>query len=142
MELAASCDMRAGADHAKFGMPEVRVGLPSGMEAALLPSLIGSGRAAELVLTGDIFDAREAYEFGFLQRLVPAAELDAAVEKWIASILVSGPRAVRLQKKLMRDWERLPLDEAIQAGIRACVEARRTDEPKRLMQAFLDRKKK
>jgi enoyl-CoA hydratase/carnithine racemase len=142
MELAASCDMRAGADHAKFGMPEVRVGLPSGMEAALLPSLIGSGRAAELVLTGDIFDAREAYEFGFLQRLVPAAELDAAVEKWIASILVSGPRAVRLQKKLIRDWERLPLDEAIQAGIRACVEARRTDEPKRLMQAFLDRKKK
>ena len=50
-------------------------------------------------------------------------------------------RAVRLQKKLMRDWERLPLDEAIEAGIRACVEARRTDEPKRLMTAFLERKK-
>ena len=142
MELAASCDMRAAADHSKFGMPEVRVGIPSGMEAALLPSLVGWGRAAELVLTGDIFEAREAYQFGFVQKLVPLAELDAAVEKWIASILVSGPRAVRLQKKLMRDWERLPLDQAIQAGIRACVEARRTDEPKRMMQAFLDRKKK
>jgi enoyl-CoA hydratase/carnithine racemase len=142
MELAASCDMRAAAEHAKFGMPEVRVGLPSGMEAALLPSLVGWGRAAELVLTGDVFDAREAYQFGFVQKLVPAAELDGAVEKWVASILVSGPRAVRLQKNLMRDWERLPLDEAIRAGIRACVEARRTDEPKRLMQAFLDRKKK
>src|SRR3954468_217245 len=55
MELAASCDLRAAADHAKFGMPEVRVGIPSGMEAALLPSLVGWGRAAELVLTGDIF---------------------------------------------------------------------------------------
>jgi enoyl-CoA hydratase/carnithine racemase len=142
MELAASCDMRAASEHSKFGMPEVRVGLPSGMEAALLPSLVGWGRAAELVLTGDIFEAREAYQFGFLQKLVPAAELDAAVEKWIDSILVSGPRAVRLQKALMRDWERLPLDEAIQAGIRACVEARRTDEPKRLMTAFLNRKKK
>ena len=142
MELAASCDMRAAADHSKFGMPEVRVGIPSGMEAALLPSLVGWGRAAELVLTGDIFEAREAYQFGFVQKLVPLAELDAAVEKWVASILVSGPRAVRLQKKLMRDWERLPLDQAIQAGIRACVEARRTDEPKRMMQAFLDRKKK
>jgi enoyl-CoA hydratase/carnithine racemase len=142
MELAASCDMRAAADHAKFGMPEVRVGLPSGMQAALLPSLVGWGRAAELVLTGDIFEAREAYQFGFLQKLVPAAELDAAVEKWIASILVSGPRAIRLQKKLLRDWERLSLDESIQAGIRACVEARRTDEPKRLMTAFLERKKK
>ena len=142
MELAASCDMRAAAEHAKFGMPEVRVGLPSGMEAALLPSLVGWGRAAELVLTGDIFDAQEAHQFGFLQKVVTAVELDAAVDKWVASILVSGPRAVRLQKKLMRDWERLPLDEAIEAGIRACVEARRTDEPKRLMQAFLDRKKK
>lgn len=142
MELAASCDMRAAAEHAKFGMPEVRVGLPSGMEAALLPSLVGWGRAAELVLTGDIFDAQEAHQFGFLQKVVTAVELDAAVEKWVASILVSGPRAVRLQKKLMRDWERLPLDEAIEAGIRACVEARRTDEPKRLMQAFLERKKK
>ena len=142
MELAASCDMRAASEHAKFGMPEVRVGLPSGMQAALLPSLVGWGRAAELVLTGDIFEAREAYQFGFLQKLVPAAELDAAVEKWITSILVSGRRAVRLQKKLMRDWERLPLEESIQAGIRACVEARRTDEPKRLMEAFLNRKKK
>ena len=142
MELAASCDMRAASDNAKFGMPEVRVGIPSGMEAALLPSLVGWGRAAELVLTGDVFEAREAYQFGFLQKLVPAAELDAAVEKWVGSILVSGPRAVRLQKKLMRDWERLSLDDAIQAGIRACVEARSTDEPKRLMTAFLNRKKK
>jgi enoyl-CoA hydratase/carnithine racemase len=142
MELAASCDMRAAADHAKFGMPEVRVGIPSGMEAALLPSLVGWGRAAELVLTGDIFDADEAYRFGFLQKLVPAAELDAAVEKWVASILASGRRAVRLQKRLMRDWERLPLEEAIEAGIRACVEARRTDEPKRMMEAFLQRRKK
>ena len=142
MELAASCDMRAASEHSKFGMPEVRVGLPSGMEAALLPSLVGWGRAAELVLTGDIFEAREAYQFGFVQKLVPAAGLDAAVEQWIASILVSGPRAVRLQKKLLRDWERLPLDQSIQAGIRACVEARTTDEPKRLMTAFLDRRKK
>jgi enoyl-CoA hydratase len=142
MELAAACDMRAASDHSKFGMPEVRVGLPSGMEAALLPALVGWGRAAELVLTGDMFDAREAYAWGFLQKLVPAAELDSAVEKWLDSILASGARAIRLQKALMRDWERLPLSEAIQQGIRACVEARRTDEPSRLMTAFLNRRKK
>lgn len=142
MELAASCDMRAAADHAKFGMPEVRVGLPSGMEAALLPSLVGWGRAAELVLTGDVFEAHEAYQFGFVQKLVPAAELDEAVEKWVQSILASGARAVRLQKALMREWERLPLDQAIQRGIEMCVEARRTDEPQKMMAAFLDRRKK
>ena len=142
MELAASCDMRVSADHAKFGMPEVRVGLPSGMEAALLPALLGWGRAAELVLTGDIFDAKDMYQFGFVQKLVPVAELDAAVDKWVQSILVSGPRAVRLQKSLMRDWERMSLTDSIRRGIEMCVEARRTDEPSRLMAAFLARKKK
>jgi enoyl-CoA hydratase/carnithine racemase len=120
-------------------MPEVRVGLPSGMEAALLPSLVGWGKAAELVLTGDVIDAHEAYRIGFLQKLVPAAELDAAVEQWLGSILVSGPRAVRLQKALMRDWERMSLAAAVQQGIRACVAARETDEPRRMMEAFLAR---
>ena len=140
MELAASCDLRAGADHARFGMPEVRVGLPSGMEAALLPRLVGWGKAAELVLTGDVIDAREAHRIGFLQRVVPASGLDAAVESWIASISSAGPRAVRLQKALLRDWERMSIADAVQQGIRACVAARETDEPKRMMEAFLARK--
>jgi enoyl-CoA hydratase len=142
MELAAACDLRVGVDTAKFGMPEVRVGIPSGMEAVLLPSLIGWGKSAELILTGDIIDAQEAYRCGFLQKLVPADALDAAVEKWLASILLGGPRAIRIQKKLMRDWERMSLTDSIWQGIRACVEARRTDEPKRMMQAFINRKRK
>lgn len=141
MELAAACDMRIGVETAKFGMPEVRVGIPSGMEANLLPALIGWGKTAELVLTGDIIDAREAYECGFLQKLVGVAELDAAVEKMVGSILLGGPRAIRLQKKLLRDWERLSITDGIHAGIRACVEARSTDEPRRMMTAFLTRKK-
>ena len=142
MELAAACDMRIGVDTAKFGMPEVRVGIPSGMEANLLPALIGWGKTAELVLTGDIIDAQEAYRCGFLQRLAPAGELDAAVEKMVGSILLGGPRSIRLQKRLLRDWERLSVTDGILAGIRACVEARNSDEPKRMMQAFLDRKRK
>jgi enoyl-CoA hydratase len=141
MELAAACDIRIGAMHAKFGMPEVRVGIPSGMEAALLPRLIGWGKAAELVLTGDLIDAAEAHRIGFLQRLAPAAELDAAVEHCVASLLAGGARVLRLQKALLRDWEQLPLPEAIEAGIQACVRARDSDEPRRMMQAFIDRKK-
>lgn len=142
MELAAACDMRIGVDTARFGMPEVRVGIPSGMEANLLPALIGWGKTAELVLTGDIIDAAEAYRCGFLQKLVTADELDAAVERMVGSILLGGPRAVRLQKRLLRDWERMSLRDGIWAGIRACVEARSTDEPKRMMEAFLARKRK
>lgn len=142
MELAASCDMRIGVTTAKFGMPEVRFGIPSGMEACLLPQLIGWGKTRELVYTGDHIDAAEAHDCGFLERVVDPANLDAGVEKWISSILAAGPRAIRLQKKLVRDWERMTISQAVQAGIKACVEARKTDEPKRLMQVFLERKKK
>lgn len=141
MELAASCDMRLGVTTARFGMPEVRFGVPSGMEACLLPQLIGWGKTRELVYTGDHIDAAEAHRIGFLDKLVEPAALDSAVEQWIASILAAGPRAIRLQKALIRDWERLPLEKAIEAGIRACTAAKKTDEPRRLMQAFLDRKK-
>lgn len=141
MELAACCDMRVASDHAKFGMPEVKFGLPSGMEACVLPLLMGWGKTSEIVLTGEMMDAQEAYRCGFLERLVPAAELDAAVEKWVGSICSAGARAVRLQKSLIRDWERMSIRDAIHAGIRACAEARTTDEPVRMMQAFIDRKK-
>jgi enoyl-CoA hydratase/carnithine racemase len=142
MELAASCDMRIGVTSAKFGMPEVRFGIPSGMEACLLPQLIGWGKTRELIYTGDHIDAAEAHRCGFLEKRVEPSALDSGVEQWVSSILAAGPRAIRLQKKLVRDWERMTIAQAVQAGIKACVEARRTDEPKRLMQAFLDRKKK
>ena len=140
MELAAACDMRIGVDSARFGMPEVRVGIPSGMEAVLLPALVGWGKAAELVYTGDIIDAAEAYRCGFLQKLVAASDLDDAVEKMVSSILLGGPRAIRLQKALVRDWQRLSQTDAIWQGIRACVAARDTDEPRRMMEAFINRK--
>ena len=141
MELAASCDMRIGVTTAKFGMPEVRFGIPSGMEACLLPQLIGWGKTRELVYTGDHIAAAEAFRCGFLDKLVEPPALDAGVEQWVSSILAAGPRAVRLQKKLVRDWERMSIAQAVQAGIRACTAARKTDEPRRLMAAFLERKK-
>ena len=142
MELASSCDMRIGAATAKFGMPEVRFGIPSGMEACLLPQLMGWGKTRELVYTGAHIDAAEAFRCGFLERLAEPAALDAGVEEWISAILAAGPRAIRLQKRLVRDWERLSIPRAIEAGIRACVAARATDEPRQLMQAFLERSKK
>lgn len=142
MEIAASCDMRVGIESARFGMPEVKFGIPSGMEACLLPGLIGWGKTRELVFTGEMIDAQEAHRCGFLDRLVAPADLDAAVEKWVAAILLAGPRAIRIQKKLVLDWERMPVTDAVRQGIAAVVEARRTDEPKRLMAAFVNRRSK
>jgi enoyl-CoA hydratase len=141
MEIAACCDMRVGCDTAMFGMPEVRYGIPSGMEACLLPRLIGWGKTMELVLTGSMIDAQEAYRCGFLQRLVPAAKLDEVVEDWLQAIVTAGPRAVRIQKELNADWERMSFADAVQRGIDAIGKAHMSDEPRRLMTAFLERRK-
>ncbi|HWN99135.1 MAG TPA: enoyl-CoA hydratase [Blastocatellia bacterium] len=141
LEIAASCDLRVAASHSTFGMPEVRVGIPSVIEAALLPRLIGWGKSAELLLTGKIITAKKARAWGLIQRVVPADQIDQAVADWVDSILEAGPRAIRLQKALLSEWERLPLDGAIARGIESFAEAYRTDEPHRLMEKFLARKR-
>lgn len=140
LELAIGCDLLIAADHAVFGMPEVKVGVPSVIEAALLPRLIGWGKAAELVLLGENIDAREAAHIGLVQKVVPLVELDDAVDRWIESLLAAGPQAVRLQKKLLRRWAVLPVDQAIEAGIDCFAEAYTTDEPARLAGGFVDRR--
>jgi enoyl-CoA hydratase/carnithine racemase len=139
LEVAAACDLRLAAADARFGMPEVRVGIPSVIEAALLPRLVGWGKARELVLTAEMIGAEEALACGLVERVAPAAELDAALEHWLGALLAAAPRALRAQKALLREWERLPLGEAIERGIDAFVEAYRSDEPKALMRRFLER---
>jgi enoyl-CoA hydratase len=142
MELAASCDMRVATDSSRFGMPEVKFGIPSGMEACLLPGLVGWGKTRELVFTGELMDAHEAYRCGFVDRLVAPGDIDAAVEAWVSSICAAGPRAIRLQKALVQDWEQMSIKDAVQRGIAAMGESRSTDEPVRMMQVFVDRKKR
>jgi enoyl-CoA hydratase/carnithine racemase len=136
LELAAACDLRVAADTAVFGMPEVKLGIPSVIEAALLPALVGWGRAREILLLGESFGATEAAAWGLVERVVPLQQLDSAVEAIIQSILRAGARAVRLQKKLIRSWEALPLPAAIEAGIDAFVAAWEGDEPRRAMSEF------
>ena len=129
LEVMAACDMHIASDNAVFGMPEVKIGLPSVVEAALLPQLIGWGRTKVLLYTGDNIGAATALEWGLVERVVPAAELDAAVETWVGSIVSAGPRAIRLQKELIREWEAMPVSDAIQAGIRMMGRAYETEEP-------------
>ena len=142
LEIAASCDLRIAVETARFGMPEVRVGIPSVIEAALLPRLIGWGRARRLLLLGEIHDAREAESWGLVDQVVAPQNLGKAIDKIVDSILNTGPNAIRLQKKLMRSWEELPLSAAIEAGIDSFAEAFETDEPRLMMDAFLNRRKK
>jgi enoyl-CoA hydratase/carnithine racemase len=133
LEVMAACDMHIASDNAVFGMPEVKIGLPSVVEAALLPQLIGWGRTRLLLYTGDNIDARTALEWGLVEKVVPAAALDSALGEWVKSIVESGPKAIRLQKELMREWEAMPVNDAIQAGIRCISRAYQSDEPTRMV---------
>ena len=118
MELVAACDMRAADTTLIAGMPEVRVGIPSVIEANLLPRLIGWGRMSELLLTGRDIDAEEARSIGLIETLTSPEELDGALEAWIGQILACEPAAIRAQKAVMLGW-----NPDAQAGLDASIEA-------------------
>ena len=110
LEIAAACDLRVAAEGTKFSMPEVKLGIPSVVEAALLPRLMGSGRAAWLVLTGDTIDARRALEWGLVEEIGDGANL---IERLGANDL----KAMRMQKQLLQLWEEAPLATSVAASI-------------------------
>ena len=137
LELACACDLRVASERSLFGMPEVKIGIPSVVEAALLPGLIGHSRARRLLLTGETIVAAEALAWGLVDGVAAAGQLDDTVERLIQPILAAGPRAVRLQKSLILDWEELPTAAAIERGIDCFVSAFDTDEPARMAGAML-----
>ena len=141
LEVAAACDIRIATESAVFGMPEVRVGVPSVIEAALLPRLIGWGRTSLLLLAADNIGARTAEAWGLVERVVKTSEIGQAVDALVHSILEGAPKAVREQKALMRRWETLPLAQAIEAGIESFGRTVTTGEHAERMGAFVNRKK-
>ncbi len=115
LELAAACDLRIAAEGTRFAMPEVRLGIPSVVEAALLPRLMGSGRAAWLVLTGEAIDARRACEWGLVEEVCP--DLDLGVKALLEKILSGDPKALAVQKKLLHLWDEAPLSASVPESI-------------------------
>ncbi len=142
LEIAAACDLRVAAEGSVFAMPEVMVGIPSVIEAALLPNLIGWGRTRRLLLLGERIGATQAETWGLVERVVPPSALDAAIDEWTAALLAAGPRAIRAQKKLIGEWEEMTLRDAISAGIDSFANSFAHDEPGRLLGGFLDAKTK
>ena len=127
-ELALACDIRIAAEDASFGLPEVRVGLPSVIEASLLPPTVGLGRARRMLLTGETVDAEEALGMGLVDKVVPKAELEAvALEtaesswEWAAT---SWPRRSRSCRRGWR-WDRRPPPSTASRRL-PCASTRRT----------------
>jgi enoyl-CoA hydratase len=117
LEIAAACDLRVAARGTRFAMPEVRLGIPSVVEAALLPRLMGSGRAAWLVLTGEPIDAERAYEWGLVESLCDVAELDQTVAGVVQSLVTADRQALAQQKELLQLWDEAPLSTSIDQSL-------------------------
>jgi enoyl-CoA hydratase len=140
-ELAMACDLRTASTEALLGLPEIRVGIPSVIEAALLPGLVGPGRAAEMLLTGDPVPARQALDWGLVNRVAPPGELRAATVALVGRVLDCAPTAVRLQKELMVRWRDTDLRTAVEYGVNAFAQSFTTGEPREAMDAYLGKRR-
>jgi len=141
LEVAAACDLRVATEDSTFGMPELNVGIPCVIEAALLPRLVGWGKAREIIYTGRALSATEALGCGLVERVTAPEKLDRAVDEWVEAIINAGAQAIRLQKALIRQWEILPIHQGIEKGIQAFGQAYQTDEPRTFMERFLKTKR-
>src|SRR5688500_2329600 len=113
-ELAMACHIRLASEHAKFGQPEVKLGIVPGYGGTQrLPRLVGKGRALQLLLTGEIIDAAEAVRIGLANSVHPAAELMSAARKLLSVILAQGPQAVALCLEAVDRGLDLPLAEGM-----------------------------
>lgn len=140
LELVMACDLRLASEKAQFGLPEIRVGIPSVIEAALLVNLIGLGRAQELLYTGDLIDAQDARRLGLVNRVVPHAELPAAARGLAKKLLALSPTAVKAQKETIYRWLTTDLESAMNHSIDTFALCFGTDEPAEAMNAFLEKR--
>ena len=139
--LATACDIVLAAESASFGYPEVRVGFVPAMVMTMLRRLVGERRAADLVLTGRVLDAREALAIGLISRVAPDASLDAEAERLLGELAAMPPGALARTKRLLYDLDGLGFDEGLTLGAERNVEARMTGEFRDGVQRFLARRK-
>jgi enoyl-CoA hydratase len=140
-ELAMACHIRIASDSAKFGQPEVKLGLVPGYGGTQrLPRLVGKGRALQLLLTGEMIDAQEAFRIGLVNRVVPAAELLAAATAMLQTILANAPLAVAHCIEVVNAGYDLPLCEAMTLEATAFGLLAATDDKREGTRAFLDKR--
>jgi len=113
-ELAMACHVRIASENAKLGTPEVKLGIMCGYAGTQrLPRLVGKGRALQLILSGEMIDAAEAYRIGLVNKVVPAADLAAESEKLVRGILAMGPLAVRLSLEAVERGLDMSMEEGL-----------------------------
>ncbi|TMQ59208.1 MAG: enoyl-CoA hydratase/isomerase family protein [Candidatus Eisenbacteria bacterium] len=140
MGLLACCDMAVAVDTAQFGFTEARLGIaPAVISPFVLPK-IGGSAARRYFLTAEIFGAVQAKEIGLVHEIVPAGELDQAVDRLVAALAENGPRAVSAAKRLIREALARNRDDALENAIRAIAGLRASPEGQEGLGAFLEKR--
>jgi E-phenylitaconyl-CoA hydratase len=140
LEMALACDIRIAAEHAHFGYTEVKLGVPTIIGAIRTSWVTGMQTALEMLLTGDIFDIDYAREKGFVNKVVPGAELLAEAERLAERLCQNGPLAMRVTKEVLVRGQRMPLSEAWRLGEALRAHARLTEDAKEGPRAFVEKR--
>ncbi len=128
MELAMTCDLRIASRYARFGMPEIKVGIPSVLDAALLQQYVGLSKAKEMMLTGALYEAPEMEKFGFLNVVVEQDELEERVNLFLEHLKGHSRPAVAAQKRLFETWQNTGLRESIAISVEEFARMFEADE--------------
>jgi enoyl-CoA hydratase len=140
-ELAMACHVRIAAETAKFGQPEVKLGIGPGYGGSQrLPRLVGQGRALELILTAEMITAQEAYRIGLVNAVVPAADLLSHATAMLRKMLANGPVAIAMSIEAVVRGVELPLDDALRLEADQFGLLASTDDMREGMRAFLEKR--
>jgi enoyl-CoA hydratase len=141
-ELALSCDIRVASETARFGQPEINLGIiPGGGGTQRLTRLVGEGKAMELILTGDMIDAQHAYNLGLVNLVVPAADLEAKTMELANRIAEKSPVALRMAKEAVKTAARANLDEGLRREIDLFALTFSSQDKDEGVRAFLEKRK-
>lgn len=141
MELAMACDMVIASEEAKFGQPEIKVGLiPGGGGTQILPRLVGEKKAKELVFTGNIISAREALQIGLINDVAPREELREKVEKLVANLLKKSPLILKFAKMAVNRSLETPLSAGLAYESDLCALCFGTEDLREGVRAFAEKR--
>jgi enoyl-CoA hydratase/carnithine racemase len=140
-ELVLGCDIVVAAEHASFGLPEARVGrMPLDGGMIVLPRMIPQKIAMGMLLTGNRISAQEAQTHGLVNEVVPAAELDEAIDRWVAQILKCAPLSVKAIKECVKETGDLSIDEALSKRLPSLVAALESEDADEGPRAFREKR--
>ncbi len=138
--LASVCDLILASENAKFGYPEVKIGFVAALVSTFLIRQIGERKARELLLSGRILSAQEALDFGLINQVVPAADLQAVVERWVQELLKNGAQAMKTTKQLFSNFNYQNIEQDLERLSEINARFRQTDEFSEGINAFLEKR--